>query len=101
MFVPCIDKLGMIPSDKNLDRIPECGRLTEDASLEADGADAVIFQGIKAVGQRGTFSDVDITHAAPAVCSAPPGRNHCLSLSPSHRRRRYRHWPRAMMCGAT
>lgn len=31
MFVPGTHKLGMIPSDKNFDRIPEYGRLAEDA----------------------------------------------------------------------
>ena len=31
MFVPGTHKLGMIPSDRNFDRIPEYGRLAEDA----------------------------------------------------------------------
>ena len=32
MFVPGTHKLGMIPSDKNFDRIPEYGRLAKDAN---------------------------------------------------------------------
>ena len=35
--------------------------VAEAAALEADGADAIIAQGIEAGGHRGTFSDVDIT----------------------------------------
>lgn len=58
-----------LPKQEALQELKEVGTLiicsattvAEAAALEADGADAIIAQGIEAGGHRGTFSDVDIT----------------------------------------
>ena len=58
-----------LPEQEALQELKEVGTLiicsattvAEALELEANGADAIIAQGIEAGGHRGTFSDVDIT----------------------------------------
>ena len=73
MFVPGTNKLGMIPSDKNFDRIPEYGRLAEDA-IDSPYTNETIDRLIKEhglVAPKGPAGSVVFFHGCTLHGSAP------------------------------
>jgi len=73
MFVPGTHKLGMIPSDKNFDRIPEYGRLAEDA-IDSPYTNETIDRLIKEhgpVAPKGPAGSIVFFHGCTLHGSAP------------------------------
>ena len=73
MFVPGTHKLGMIPSDKSFNRIPEYGRLAEDA-VGSPYSNETIDQLVKRhglVAPKGPAGSVVFFHGCTLHGSAP------------------------------